>query len=120
MFEVNFYKDSNGKEPVKDYLVKLANRKDKDSRINLNKIRDYIKILKLYGTRAGEPFIKHIEGDIWELRPLKNRIFFVGWKGNKFILLHHFVKETQKTPKKEINQAKKNMIDFIERSKHNE
>lgn len=116
MYEVNFYRDKDGIEPVKEYLLKLADKNDKDSRINFNKIRDYIKILKLYGTRAGEPFVKHIEGDLWELRPLKNRILFIGWTGKQFILLHHFIKDTQKTPKREIEQAKKNMIDFIERS----
>lgn len=58
-----------------------ANKHNKDSRINLNKIRDYIKILQIHGTRAGELFVKHIEGDIWELRPLKKRILFIGWTG---------------------------------------
>ena len=120
MYEVYFYKDKNGKEPIKDYLLNLSNNTDKDSRINFNKIRDYIKILQLHGTRAGEPFIKHIDGDIWELRPLKNRILFVGWVNNNFILLHHFVKNTQKTPKKEIEKAKSNMIDFIKRGGINE
>jgi|GEM_PF-2696192 len=24
--------------------------------------------------RVGEPVVKHIDGDIWELRPLSNRI----------------------------------------------
>ena len=120
MYEVNFYKDKNGKEPVKEYLIKLANKKDKDSRINLNKIRDYIKILKLYGTRAGEPFVKHIEDEIWELRPLKNRILFIGFKDKQFILLHHFIKKTQKTPQKEIEHARRNMADFVERSDNNE
>ena len=115
MYEIYFYRDKNGKEPVKEYLIKLSNNNDKDSRINLNKIRDYIKILQMYGTRAGEPFVKHIEGDIWELRPLKNRILFVGWVNNSFILLHHFVKNTKRTPKKEIEKAKSNMIDFIKR-----
>ena len=120
MYEMYFYKDKNGKEPVKDYLIKLSNTNDKDSRINFNKIRDYIKILQLYRTRVGEPFVKHIEGDIWELRPLKNRILFVGWVNNNFILLHHFVKSTSKTPKKEIEKAKSNMIDFIKRGGINE
>lgn len=120
MYEINFYRDKNGKEPIKEYLLKLANKKDKDSRINFNKIRDYIRILKIHGTRAGEPFIKHIEGDIWELRPLKNRIFFVGWTDKQFILLHHFIKDTQKTPKREITRAKKNMYDYIERRNKNE
>lgn len=120
MYEVYFYRDKNGKEPVKEHLLNLSKKKDKDSRINFNKIRDYIKILQIHGTRAGEPFIKHIEEDIWELRPLKNRILFVCWVNNKFVLLHHFVKNTPKTPKKEIDKAKNNMTDFIKRGGFNE
>ena len=27
----------------------------------------------------GEPFIKHLEGEIWELRPLRDRILFAAW-----------------------------------------
>lgn len=40
MYEIYFYKDKNGKEPVKEYMAELASRKDKDSRITLNKIMD--------------------------------------------------------------------------------
>ncbi len=36
MYEVYFYKDKNGKEPVKEYLEKLSKQKDKDSRIKYN------------------------------------------------------------------------------------
>lgn len=38
MYEIYFYKDKNGKEPVKEYMAELASRKDKDSQITLNKI----------------------------------------------------------------------------------
>lgn len=120
MFKINFYKDSSGKEPVREYLDSLATKSDKDSRIKLNKIRDYMKILSMNGTRAGEPYVKHIEGNLWELRPLNNRIFFFGWNGDRFILLHQFIKKTQKTPQREIDQAKRNMRDFLERSSDNE
>ena len=74
MYKIEFYSDQNGKEPVLEYLEELASKNDKDSRIKLNKIRDYMKILKENGTRAGEPYVKHIEGEIWELRPLRDRI----------------------------------------------
>ncbi|KAF5090585.1 hypothetical protein DSECCO2_16510 [anaerobic digester metagenome] len=74
MYKIEFYCDKNGKEPVLQYLEELASKNDKDSRIKLNKIRDYMKILKEHGTRAGEPYVKHIEGEIWELRPLRDRI----------------------------------------------
>ena len=120
MYKVEFYKDKNGKEPVKEYIIELSLKKDKNSRINLNKIRDYIKILSEYGTRAGEPYVKHLDGDIWELRPLRNRILFFGYDGNSFILLSHFTKKTQKTPRREIDKAQRLMNDYAERRDNDE
>lgn len=106
IFNVVFYRDKNGKEPVKEYLTDLSNRADKDSRIKLNKIRDYIKILRQYGTRAGEPYVKHITDEIWELRPLRDRILFAGYLDGQFVLLHQFVKATRKTPKRELSERR--------------
>lgn len=120
MYSIEFYKDKDGNEPVKEYISSLAGKNDKDSRVNLNKIRDYIKTLSEYGTRAGEPYVKHIEGEIWELRPLRNRILFFGYDGNKIILLSHFIKKTQKTPQREIDKAKRLMKDHKERSNGDE
>lgn len=96
MYRIEFYSDKNGKEPVKEYLKRLSSRKDKDSRINLNKIREYIKILSEYGTRVGEPYMKHLIDDLWELRPMDNRILFFGYDGKKFILLFYFIKKLKK------------------------
>lgn len=115
MHKIYFYKDKNGREPVLEYLAELTGKKDKDSRIKANKIGDYIEILRQYGTLAGEPYMKHIDGEIWELRPLRDRIFFAAWTGNGFILLHHFVKKTQKTPAREIEKAKREYKDIMER-----
>ena len=117
MYEVRFYQDKDGNEPLKNYLEKLASKKDKDSRINLTKIRDYVKSLSVYGKALGEPYIKHLDGEIWELRPLRNRILFFGFDGTKFVLLSHFIKKTQKTPPREIEKAKKLMRDYVERNK---
>lgn len=115
MYTVKFYRDKDGNEPVREYLQELADKSDKDSRINLNKIRDYVKSLSLYGKALGEPYIKHLDDDIWELRPLRNRILFFGYDGNQFILLSHFIKKTQKTPKREIEKAKRLMKDYLDR-----
>ena len=112
MHKVLFYQDKNGDMPVKEYLEGLRARTDKDSRIKLNKIRDYVKALSEYGTFIGEPYVKHLEGDIWELRPLRDRILFVAWIDNSFILLHHFLKKTQKTPAREIERAKRELADL--------
>lgn len=120
MFKIRIYRNSQGKQPIKEYLTELASRADKDSRIKLNKIDYCLQALREYGTRIGEPIVKHIDGDIWELRPLSDRFFFFCWQGDTFILLHHFIKKTQKTPPKEIEQAKRNLKDFLERSEDNE
>jgi phage-related protein len=119
MYNIIFYRDRTGKQPVKEYLIELSKRNDKDSRINYNKLNDYITLLKAHGLSLREPYIKHIDGNIWELKPLKNRVLFFGYDGNEFILLHHFIKKTQKTPQAEINQAKNNMKDYIENDKKN-
>ena len=92
----------------------LAERNDKDSRIKLNKIQDYLKILSECGTSAGEPYVKHLDGEIWELRPLRDRIFFAVWYENSFVVLHYFVKKTQKTPRAEIEKAKRELAELQE------
>ena len=117
MYQIRFYRKKNGESPVEDYIRKLASQKGKDSRINLGKIRDYIKVLQEHGTRAGEPFVKKVDDkeDIWELRPLGNRIFFVAWINETFVLLHVFQKKTQKTPLRQIDQARRELKDLKER-----
>lgn len=63
----------------------------------------------------GEPFIKHLEGEIWELRPLRDGILFAAWLDDGFILLHHFVKKTRKTPRRELMKAQKALDDIRKR-----
>jgi len=107
----------NGDSEIVEYLDKLKERGEtnKTDRINRNKILAYMGALEQYGTRVGKPVVKHIDGRIWELRPIKNRIFFFYWKDSKFVMLHHFIKKTNKTPPGEIEQARKKMKDYIER-----
>lgn len=117
MYKIRLYRKKDGVEPVAEFMKKLASQKGKDSRIQLAKIRDYIKILEEHGTRIGEPFVKKVDDkeNIWELRPLGNRIFFVAWIENTFVLLHVFQKQTQKTPPRQIEQARREVKDLKER-----
>ena len=116
MYRIKFYRSRDGKKPVLEYLRGLTKKNDKDSRIKANKIRDYIKTLNHYGTAIGEPYIKKVDGDIWELRPLQDRILFAAWVGKSFLLISHFVKKTQKTPRREIEKAKRLLDEYRERS----
>lgn len=88
MHSIYFYRNKQGRRPVADYLDELAARTDKDSQIKLSKIQEYMNILRQYGTLAGEPYIKHLDGNIWELRPIRDRILFVAWHNGSFVLLH--------------------------------
>ena len=58
------------------------------------------------------PLVDHIEGDIWEVRiKLDNRIARVLFVivNKTMILLHGFIKKNQKTPKSELDLAKKRL-----------
>ncbi len=114
MYRIEYYKDRRGKEPVKDYIDKLAVKGDKNSRIQFTKIMEYIDQLSAHGLQLREPFVKHLRGEIWELRPLRDRILFVAWDGEGFMLLHHFMKRTQKTPRKEIDTAQRRYDDALQ------
>ncbi len=117
MFDIIFYEDERGHSDVREFIVKLHEKSssNKDARINFNKIVAYIDILEEMGTRIGEPVTKHLDGEIWELRPLSNRILYAFYKNNKFLLLHYFKKKSQKTPLAEIEKAKRELDDFKRR-----
>ena len=115
MHQIIFYVDRQGKSSLLDYIAELENSKSKDSRIKLTKIREYVKALSENGSYLPEKYAKRLDGEIWELRPIDDRILFAGWVDGAFVLLHSFVKKSQKTPKREIEQAKRELADFKER-----
>lgn len=118
MFKIIFYEDKSGCSEVREYILSLEEKAkhSKQARINRNKIVAYMDLLEEMGTRVGEPVTKHLDGEIWELRPLRNRFLYAYYKDNQFIILHNFVKKTQKTPKREIEKAKRNLEDYLERN----
>jgi phage-related protein len=120
LHKIIFYVDRQGKSSILDYLAALEASNSKDSRIKRTKIREYVKALEANGTYLPETYVKHLDGEIWELRPISDRILFAGWVDGAFVLLHSFVKKTQKTPKREIEQAKRELADFKEREQEKE
>lgn len=120
MYNVIFYEDKRGRSEIEEYLKKLHKKKDKESKIKLSKITAYMNMLKKQGCNIGEPYIKHLEDEIWELRPLRDRILFAYFDNNEFILLSIFMKKTQKTPKSEIQKAKRNLKNYIDRRREYE
>ncbi len=76
-------------------------------------------MLRDYGVLLKEPYTRQIRGKIRELRIKDNqgaiRILYFAYTGRRFILLHGFIKKTDKTPEREIEIAEKRMNDFIQR-----
>lgn len=112
MYEIKFYQDDKGVEPVKEFLKDLYSRGDVASKKRADKINAYLAILRQSGTFIGEPYVKHIDGELWELRPARDRIFFAAWNGKQFVMLHQFIKKTQRTPPREIETARRRLADL--------
>ena len=117
MYKVLFYEKANGESELLDFLEDLQKRSgtNKDARIQFKQISLYIQLLQDKGTLLPENMSKHLEEDIWELRPGNNRVFYFFFKEDTFVLLHQFRKKSQKTPRREIEKAKKERDDYLSR-----
>ena len=63
------------------------------------------------------PYIKHIQDELWELRPLRDRIIFGYFENNSFVIFSRFMKKTRKTPKLEIIKARNLLKKYKEEKK---
>jgi len=70
-----------------------------------------------FGANLGMPHTKSIESGLFELRVKSKegiaRVFFCTKVGKRIIMLHVFIKKTQKTPKKELTIANKRMLEVL-------
>lgn len=117
VYDIRFYEKADGSSEVWDFMEELRIKANvsKDARIQLNQIRLYIQLLADNGTHLPEVITKHLVDDIWELRPGKNRVLYFYFEDDTFVLLHHFRKKTKKTPKAEIEKARREINDYVER-----
>ena len=120
MYTVEFYETIDGQCPVWEFLenLRIKSASNKDARIQHKQASLYIELLQQNGTRLNDNITKHLEDGIWELRPGNNRVFYFFYENNTFVLLHQFRKKSQKTPKREIEKAKSERIDYLSRKEH--
>ena len=118
MFTVVLYEEEDGYSELNLELIELSSQSvhNKDARIQFNQIVYCIELLKNHGTRLPDKITKHLQDDIWELRPGNNRVLYFYFENNTFVLLHMFKKKTQKTPKEEIKKAQKERDDYKARN----
>lgn len=116
-YEIIFYENEKGESEILDFLEQLRKKShsNKDAKIQYNQATFYIELLQNNGLILPNNITKHIDDNIWELRPGNNRIFYFYSDENCFVLLNHFRKKTQKTPRREIEKAKRYRDDYLSR-----
>jgi phage-related protein len=97
-----FFRSKVGNEPVREWLKSLA----KEQRKAIGEDIAYVQ----FKWPIGKPRVDHLRGAVWEVRSsLDNRIartlFAVA--GGQIVLLHGFIKKTQRTPDSDIELALK-------------
>lgn len=102
-YRVTFYKESKGKRPVLEYIELLTEKEQ-------TKIFKYIEFLRVHKGVLDEPYSRHIEGKIRELRVdfarNRHRVFYFIFVNRNIIFLNAFLKKTEKTPVFEIDKAR--------------
>jgi phage-related protein len=100
-----FYRTEMSGEPVREWLKGLASEDRK-------RIGEDIKTIE-FGWPVGMPVCRPMTGGIYEVRSnlVQNRtarvLFYFDRKG-RMVLLHGFIKKTQKTPDEDLQPARRN------------
>lgn len=112
-FTVVFYEEDNGVQPVREFLLHMTNHKLQAKTFAM------LELLEEKGNALREPYAKHLEEGIFELRTqVKNdalRTLFFYEENKIVVLVHIFVKKTRKTPRREIEVAKKRRAIYTSR-----
>ena len=97
-----FYRQVNGHEPVREWLKRLALAERQVIGKDIQKVE--------FGWPLGLPVCRPLGGGLWEVRsdlPSQRiaRVIFCIVEG-EMILLHGFIKKSQKTPKRDLDLAR--------------
>ncbi len=110
--KVVYYIKKDGSIPVQEFIESLETKM-------AAKVMRTIKLLQDNGSDLRLPHSEYLTDGIYELRSKQGsnitRIMYFFVIGNKAILTNGFTKKSQKTPKKEIELAKKYREDYMKR-----
>ena len=103
ILSVVFYRTQSGKEPVRDWMLKLEKHDRYVLGVDLKTVE--------YGWPLGMPLVRSVKNyeRLWEVRSEISgnritRVLFTVYD-SKMVLLHAFIKKTQKTPKPDLELA---------------
>lgn len=111
-FQVEFYETEDGRIPTQEFLDSL------EPKMNA-KMVGLMEILEEKGYLLREPYSAPLEDGIFELRAVQgsniSRALFFFYIEGRIIITHGFIKKTQKTPRAQIELARKYRADFLKR-----
>lgn len=99
-FEIYYYVDEKGVAQVREYLLGLPEGQKA-------KAFAFINYLSEVGYNIRRPFGDYLgdQTSLYELRPKPSRVIYFFHHRNKIVLLHSFIKNTKKIPKKDLQTA---------------
>lgn len=113
-FQVEFYETEEGRIPTQEFLDSL------EPKMNA-KMVGLMEILEEKGFSLREPYTAPLEDGVFELRAVQgsniSRALFFFYIEGRIVITHGFIKKTQKTPRPQIELAKKYRDDFLKRQK---
>ena len=106
-----YYASPTSDNPVSDFLDRLTS-------IQQAKLLRIISYAEIYGLQSILPHVKKLSGTpLWEIRILGKdniRAFYAVVHNNSIIILHGFIKKTQKTPPREISLALSRVKEWLQ------
>jgi phage-related protein len=105
-WRIVFYKDSRGHSPIAEYLNVLSVAEQAAA-------EEAFRLLQEFGLSLGMPHARHVSGKMWELRPGANRFFYFAYVGRRFVILHAYRKQSQKTPPPELTLAERRLAEVL-------
>ena len=113
MLEILYYPEGN-RGPVKDYLDGLA----KDRPKAFARLAVDLEVLAAEGLRSQQITVRPLGSKLWELKREYDRVqyrLFFGVKKGVVWLLHSIEKKSAKTPKDDLELARKRLKEIIRR-----
>ena len=112
-WRVDFYQQEGGSAPVEDFLENLPKKQRAKALAAIRKLEEE-------GPALPFPFSSQLKGPLRELRTrfgrTRLRILYFADARRTFVLLHGFVKTTEKLEESDIHVAEQRMADHAERS----
>ena len=102
--QVRFFQTATGHQPVREWLRSLP----REQRQAIGEVVNDVQL----GWPIGMPLVRKLEQSLWEIRvnippnEIARVIFSIAETPQAIVLLHGFIKKSQKTPKHELETAR--------------